>query len=68
MAGLDDVAERKEWVEAINSVIAFEGTGALEGTGADVRGAAGAGVGSIESWCSSWPWASMPDPAGCSST
>jgi len=27
MAGIDDVAERKEWVEAINSVIAFEGTG-----------------------------------------
>ena len=30
MAGLDDVAERKEWVEAINSVIAFEGTGAAD--------------------------------------
>ena len=27
MAKLDDVAERKEWVDAINSVIAFEGTG-----------------------------------------
>ncbi len=27
MAGLDDVAERQEWVDAINSVIAFEGTG-----------------------------------------
>ncbi|MCC0008747.1 MAG: pyruvate dehydrogenase (acetyl-transferring), homodimeric type [Hyphomicrobiaceae bacterium] len=27
MTKLDDVAERKEWVDAINSVIAFEGTG-----------------------------------------
>jgi len=27
MAGIDDVAARKEWVDAINSVIAFEGTG-----------------------------------------
>lgn len=27
MAGLDDVAEKREWVDAINSVIAFEGTG-----------------------------------------
>ncbi|MEQ8825823.1 MAG: pyruvate dehydrogenase (acetyl-transferring), homodimeric type [Filomicrobium sp.] len=27
MAGLDDVAERQEWIDAINSVIAFEGTG-----------------------------------------
>jgi len=27
MAGLDDVAERQEWVDAVNSVIAFEGTG-----------------------------------------
>ncbi|MGD9668573.1 MAG: pyruvate dehydrogenase (acetyl-transferring), homodimeric type [Hyphomicrobiaceae bacterium] len=27
MSKLDDVAERKEWVDAINSVIAFEGTG-----------------------------------------
>ncbi len=27
MAGIDDVAERQEWVDAINSVIAFEGTG-----------------------------------------
>ncbi|MEE9590738.1 MAG: pyruvate dehydrogenase (acetyl-transferring), homodimeric type [Hyphomicrobiaceae bacterium] len=30
MAGLDDVAERKEWTDAINSVIAFEGTGAAD--------------------------------------
>ena len=30
MAGIDDVAERKEWVDAINSVIAFEGTGAAD--------------------------------------
>jgi pyruvate dehydrogenase E1 component len=30
MAGLDDVSERKEWVDAINSVIAFEGTGAAD--------------------------------------
>ncbi|MEO1282716.1 MAG: pyruvate dehydrogenase (acetyl-transferring), homodimeric type [Pseudomonadota bacterium] len=27
MSGLDDVAERQEWIDAINSVIAFEGTG-----------------------------------------
>jgi pyruvate dehydrogenase E1 component len=27
MAGLDDIEQRKEWVDAINSVIAFEGTG-----------------------------------------
>ena len=27
MAKLDGVAERKEWIDAINSVIAFEGTG-----------------------------------------
>ncbi|MCB1526880.1 MAG: pyruvate dehydrogenase (acetyl-transferring), homodimeric type [Hyphomicrobiaceae bacterium] len=27
MAKLDDIEERKEWVDAINSVIAFEGTG-----------------------------------------
>jgi pyruvate dehydrogenase E1 component len=30
MAKLDDVAERKEWIDAINSVIAFEGTGAAD--------------------------------------
>ena len=30
MAGLDDVSERKEWIDAINSVIAFEGTGAAD--------------------------------------
>lgn len=30
MAKLDDVAERKEWTDAINSVIAFEGTGAAD--------------------------------------
>ncbi|MGB9164912.1 MAG: pyruvate dehydrogenase (acetyl-transferring), homodimeric type [Rhodomicrobium sp.] len=27
MAGLDDIAEQKEWTDAISSVIAFEGTG-----------------------------------------
>jgi len=27
MAGLDDIAEQKEWIDAISSVIAFEGTG-----------------------------------------
>ncbi|MGH1419153.1 MAG: pyruvate dehydrogenase (acetyl-transferring), homodimeric type [Hyphomicrobiaceae bacterium] len=27
MAGIDDVAKQQEWVDAINSVIAFEGTG-----------------------------------------
>ena len=27
MAKLDDVQERQEWIDAINSVIAFEGTG-----------------------------------------
>ncbi len=27
MAGLDDLAQQREWVDAINSVIAFEGTG-----------------------------------------
>ncbi|HTO60419.1 MAG TPA: hypothetical protein VMM15_04100 [Bradyrhizobium sp.] len=32
MAGIDDVAERKEWVDAINSVIAFEGTGPADDT------------------------------------
>ncbi len=26
MAGLDDIAEQKEWTDAISSVIAFEGT------------------------------------------
>ncbi|MEQ1711024.1 MAG: pyruvate dehydrogenase (acetyl-transferring), homodimeric type [Hyphomicrobium sp.] len=30
MAKLDDLAERKEWKDAINSVIAFEGTGAAD--------------------------------------
>ncbi|MGI9525141.1 MAG: pyruvate dehydrogenase (acetyl-transferring), homodimeric type [Hyphomicrobiaceae bacterium] len=30
MARLDDVAERKEWTDAIKSVIAFEGTGAAD--------------------------------------
>ena len=27
MAGLDDIAEQKEWTDAIASVIAFEGSG-----------------------------------------
>ena len=40
MAGLDDVAERKEWVEAINSVIAFEGTGAADDILSEVVAAA----------------------------
>jgi len=30
MARLDDIAERKEWTDAINSVIAFEGTGVAD--------------------------------------
>ncbi|MGI9421703.1 MAG: pyruvate dehydrogenase (acetyl-transferring), homodimeric type [Hyphomicrobiaceae bacterium] len=30
MAKLDDVAERREWTDAINSVIAFEGTGVAD--------------------------------------
>ena len=30
MSKLDDVAERAEWTDAINSVIAFEGTGAAD--------------------------------------
>ena len=30
MARLDDVAEREEWTDAINSVIAFEGTGVAD--------------------------------------
>ena len=30
MSKLDDVAERKEWTDAINSVIAFEGTGVAD--------------------------------------
>ncbi|NOT71349.1 MAG: pyruvate dehydrogenase (acetyl-transferring), homodimeric type [Hyphomicrobium sp.] len=36
MAGLDDVAQRKEWMDAINSVIAFEGTGAADDILTDV--------------------------------
>ncbi len=30
MSKLDDVQERKEWIDAINSVIAFEGTGVAD--------------------------------------
>ncbi|MCP4933861.1 MAG: pyruvate dehydrogenase (acetyl-transferring), homodimeric type [bacterium] len=30
MAGIDDIAVRKEWNDAINSVITFEGTGAAD--------------------------------------
>ncbi len=36
MAGLDDAAERQEWKDAINSVIAFEGTGAADDILAEV--------------------------------
>ncbi|MBK9077804.1 MAG: pyruvate dehydrogenase (acetyl-transferring), homodimeric type [Hyphomicrobium sp.] len=36
MAGLDDIAQSKEWQDAINSVIAFEGTGAADDILTDV--------------------------------
>ncbi|MEQ1578410.1 MAG: pyruvate dehydrogenase (acetyl-transferring), homodimeric type [Hyphomicrobium sp.] len=40
MAGLDDASERKEWIDAINSVIAFEGTGAADDILQEVVGTA----------------------------
>ena len=36
MAGLDDIAELKEWTDAIGSVIAFEGMARAEGTCTDL--------------------------------
>ena len=36
MAEMDDNSERREWIDAINSVIAFEGTGEADDILADV--------------------------------